>query len=811
MFWVFDVFASPRPEYSWIDPKGNEVPYNILEKYEVNFNGTKHKYKLYIHDLKLEDMGHYVFEISVEGEVKQIDMYLNIQSDPNINLKPQIEEFYLENSLIDFNCTVLGYPIDEQSLIWTFQKCQDFDNCSDNGTNISPDVYTPLIPSDGNIGDGNHYKYESTLPMTVKESGILSCKVCSPNGVCDVQSTSIFVNDYSHEGFVIQGLGEESIIEEDEVTLTCAGSKYKYDNVTWSKDQKLKSNKEQPDPFNLIQDAPNKCNRCNQTIDAMIVKDFVTDFSLVSQLTFKKIGMDQSGSYSCQGILKIPNQDEPTEIANDLGYDITVLSKIPPKRGLSFNMDEDKRAPYTGEIVNLDCSISEGRPKPLIKWTKNGEPFRGPTENSSYELTNDNATISFSFVRQEDSGVYQCLVQNRAGTITGKVKLEVKESIPTFVIALCIIGSLLVLGLSILLAWKVRVYNRKYKKLTAQELKMFENGDPSGINPEMGVDDQADLLPYNKGFEFPTDKLKFGKQLGSGAFGRVVKADAMGINPMERSTVVAVKMVKPNADIMYVRALMSELKIMIHLGKHLNIVNLLGACTKGLAKKELFVIVEYCRFGNLQKYLLRHRHHYINQCDPVTGEINFNIGQDLIDGYGNDFARAREEEEMSVYIKKSSICQSTGPVSTGGVACTSACTSNEPTVVRKKSSVRYVPHPKKKRSRTISIESAYSSGQQVNTDMTTVTEEEEEDSVNKPFVERSQSVTSRASQGSQGPGWRANMKGDYDVTNVKPIATKDLLGWGYQVLSYQKCVNPAGFIYQSLIFLSGHKRHGILG
>ena len=71
--------------------------------------------------------------------------------------------------------------------------------------------------------------------------------------------------------------------------------------------------------------------------------------------------------------------------------------------------------------------------------------------------------------------------------------------------------------------------------------------------------------------------------------------------------------------------------------------------------------------------------------------------------------------------------------------------------------------------------------------MTTLAEEDE-DSVNKPFVERSQSVTSRVSQGSQGPGWRANMKGDYDVTNVKPIATKDLLGWGYQVplLSYQK-------------------------
>ena len=42
---------------------------------------------------------------------------------------------------------------------------------------------------------------------------------------------------------------------------------------------------------------------------------------------------------------------------------------------------------------------------------------------------------------------------------------------------------------------------------------------------------------------------------------------------------------------------MAELKIMIHLGRHLNIVNLLGACTVGLARRELWVIVEYCRSG----------------------------------------------------------------------------------------------------------------------------------------------------------------------------------------------------------------------
>lgn len=36
------------------------------------------------------------------------------------------------------------------------------------------------------------------------------------------------------------------------------------------------------------------------------------------------------------------------------------------------------------------------------------------------------------------------------------------------------------------------------------------------------------------------------------------------------------------------RALVSELKIMVHLGQHLNVVNLLGAVTKNIANRKLF-------------------------------------------------------------------------------------------------------------------------------------------------------------------------------------------------------------------------------
>ena len=82
-------------------------------------------------------------------------------------------------------------------------------------------------------------------------------------------------------------------------------------------------------------------------------------------------------------------------------------------------------------------------------------------------------------------------------------------------------------------------------------------------------------MPYKERYEFPRERLKLGKQLGAGAFGRVLKAQAVRIGA-EPVTTVAVKMVRAQGNMLALKALMSELKIMIHLGSHLNIVNLLG-------------------------------------------------------------------------------------------------------------------------------------------------------------------------------------------------------------------------------------------
>ena len=57
------------------------------------------------------------------------------------------------------------------------------------------------------------------------------------------------------------------------------------------------------------------------------------------------------------------------------------------------------------------------------------------------------------------------------------------------------------------------------------------------------------------------------------------------------------------------------------------------------------------RFGNIQKYLIHHRNKFINQVDPNTGIINFQIGQDLLGvssaGEKIDWPAERERGESS--------------------------------------------------------------------------------------------------------------------------------------------------------------------
>ncbi|EDS26736.1 basic fibroblast growth factor receptor 1 [Culex quinquefasciatus] len=111
-------------------------------------------------------------------------------------------------------------------------------------------------------------------------------------------------------------------------------------------------------------------------------------------------------------------------------------------------------------------------------------------------------------------------------------------------------------------------------------------------------------------YEFPIDwdwnlqrnGVVLGTLLGEGAFGMVLLAEMK--QDEETSTPVAVKMLKEGHTDDDFKNLVNELEIMKTIGKHPNIISLLGCC---IEDGPLYVIVEYARHGNLKDFLKSHR------------------------------------------------------------------------------------------------------------------------------------------------------------------------------------------------------------
>ncbi|XP_063230535.1 tyrosine-protein kinase receptor torso [Bacillus rossius redtenbacheri] len=101
-------------------------------------------------------------------------------------------------------------------------------------------------------------------------------------------------------------------------------------------------------------------------------------------------------------------------------------------------------------------------------------------------------------------------------------------------------------------------------------------------------------------WEIPESCLLLGAQLGEGAFGVVHRGVLrMGSNPGSWRD-VAVKSLKSNAGIEDEQSFRQEMEVMRAVGQHPCIVSLVGYCTRD---HRLRLVVEYCRHGDLQRFL----------------------------------------------------------------------------------------------------------------------------------------------------------------------------------------------------------------
>ncbi|KAL2085205.1 hypothetical protein ACEWY4_018525 [Coilia grayii] len=157
-------------------------------------------------------------------------------------------------------------------------------------------------------------------------------------------------------------------------------------------------------------------------------------------------------------------------------------------------------------------------------------------------------------------------------------------------------------------------FMRKKKPVYQSQLQMLQMVGPCD-NDYIYIDFKD--FKYDQKWEFPRENLELGKELGAGAFGRVVQATAYGITKPGVSMQVAVKMLKDKHQTVEREALMSELKMLSYIGPHVNIVNLLGACT--CLSGPPYLIFQFCCNGDLLNYLKNNRERF-HKCltDAIT-------------------------------------------------------------------------------------------------------------------------------------------------------------------------------------------------
>ncbi|XP_068243201.1 vascular endothelial growth factor receptor 1-like isoform X2 [Palaemon carinicauda] len=259
-----------------------------------------------------------------------------------------------------------------------------------------------------------------------------------------------------------------------------------------------------------------------------------------------------------------------------------------------------------GTAVNFSCRAT-GVPDPIIRWTKDDEPLKDERPRVKIE----GSTLSLFLTRESDSGLYKCNVSNRAGWKHDYVNLIVATGYHSPVVIYVILGLCIIALVCGIVAHFVRKDKRK-RNFMLEEVEQFMKGAPDRLNPELGLTQQAHLLPCDMQFEIARSRIEFGKLIGEGEFGHVFQAKVDGLRANELQTTVAVKTAKSRSNEVFRKELIAEVKIMMHIGRHANVLNLLGICSENLATKgELLVIIEYCRHGNLRDYLLRHRNNFV--------------------------------------------------------------------------------------------------------------------------------------------------------------------------------------------------------
>ncbi|KAK7139976.1 hypothetical protein R3I94_012563 [Phoxinus phoxinus] len=328
-------------------------------------------------------------------------------------------------------------------------------------------------------------------------------------------------------------------------------------------------------------------------------------------------------------------------------YQLDVLERSPHRPILQAGLPANQTV-VVGSDVEFHCKVYSDA-QPHIQWLKhievngsqygpNGSPYVNILKSFVSKVKEAHDTLTLCNVSERDAGQYWCRAHNFLGISENTFWLTVSQPAVEMEreddyadILIYVTGCVLfILTMVIIILCRMRMNTQKtlpappVQKLSKfplkrQQVSLESNSSMNSNTPLVRIarlsssdgpmlPNVSELeLPSDPKWEFPrTNRLTLGKPLGEGCFGQVVMAEAIGVDKEKpnKPLTVAVKMLKDDGTDKDLSDLVSEMEMMKMIGKHKNIINLLGACTQD---GPLYVLVEYASKGNLREYLRARR------------------------------------------------------------------------------------------------------------------------------------------------------------------------------------------------------------
>ncbi|MGH0182613.1 UNVERIFIED_CONTAM: hypothetical protein FKN15_010484 [Acipenser sinensis] len=255
-------------------------------------------------------------------------------------------------------------------------------------------------------------------------------------------------------------------------------------------------------------------------------------------------------------------------------------------RSMRLYKKEKPRLSLKPEFEGKVQCIGEGYPAPEITWWKCG--FSDNSYRRTYKFCDHHQT----------PGKYEFYADNKDSRMNRSMRLYKKEK-PRLSLKPEFEGKVQCIGEGYpapeITWWKCGFSDNcsaeaSWKKLTEKpkkpkyesQLKMVQLLGPSD-NDYIYID--FSHVEYDQKWEFPRENLEIGKELGSGAFGKVVEATAYGISKPGVSEQVAVKMLKG----------------------------------------PVYLIFQYCPYGDLLNYLRMNREQFHKTLTDVFTQNHFSL------------------------------------------------------------------------------------------------------------------------------------------------------------------------------------------